>query len=107
MLGGAQAAAAMRRLLRSAAMSAARRAKASASGYTWRVRRVMALQSHMAAASVGSLVQGSTQAQVRTVAISRSRWSHTRPAQYHQRHLGNMNLQASHPILIRLCNRSM
>ena len=106
-LVGARAAAARRRLLRSAAMLAARRAKASASGYAWRPRRVMALQNNTAAASVGSLVQGSTQAQVRAVATSRSRLSHVRPAQHHQRRLSNMKLQASHLILIRLCNCSM
>ena len=47
----------------------------------------MALQSHAAAASVGPLVQGSTQAQTRAAATIRNRWSHTRPAQQHQRRL--------------------
>ena len=106
-LRGVRAAAARRRLLRSAATLAARRAKGSASGYAWRPRLVMALQSHMAAASVGSLVQGSTQAQVRAVATSRSRLSHIRPVQHHQRHLSDIKLQASHFILIPLCNCSM
>ena len=90
-LGGTAAAAARRRLLRSATMPAARRARASASGYAWRPRRVMALQSHAAAASVGSLVQGSTQAQTRAAATIRNTWSHTRPAQHHQRRM-NINL---------------
>ena len=67
----------------------------------------MALQRHAAAASVGSLVQGSTQAQVRTVATSKRRWSHTRPAHHHQRHSSNMNLQAGHFLLISLYNCSM
>ena len=90
-LRGVAAAAARRRLLRSAAMPAAKRVRASASGYAWWPRRVLALQSHAAAASVGPLVQGSTQAQTRAAATIRSRWSHIRPAQHHQRQLSNMN----------------
>ena len=53
----------------------------------------MALQNHAAAASVGSLVWGSTQVQTRAAATSRSRRSHIRPAQHHQRQLSNMNLR--------------
>ena len=98
-LGGLPAEAARQRLLRSAIMPAARRARVSASRYTWRFRRVVTLQIHTLAACIGPLVWGSVQVQMRAVAASRTImvWyqmirSHIRPAQHSQRHLSDMHV---------------